>query len=626
MRGTLPVAGSILILSPWWVAAAAADESTAEDEDEISTIVVEGRRIANEEPANLFTTIATALRYDPEVDLQSRGYAESQADVSVRGGVFENTGVSVGAVTIFDPQTGHYTAAVPIDPGVLSRPQLKTDLAHALGGFNATLATLAYAWRPLDRQREVALGAGTDALRFGSVAFAETRGDAAGNVRGIEARYATSEGDGSREYGDHDFERALIRVQSRRARSRTDVAIAYQDSFFGWPGAYTGFASLPETDRTKMTLILANHRVEYARDNREDSYVEFGAFYRDLDDDYDFDRRTTESGVPGSFEHRTRSYGTGVQGQHAASRWTWQYGMQVSGDELVRSTDLTFGNFNSRRYLKATVAPEYRVELDSGFDASFQVGMTLDVSNRDENELSPLAGVSFARSTPSGTDKIGLTYVATSQVPGYTALNSSPTGLFGGNADLGRERAENLTLRYTRLRSEWQASAVAFLRRDDALVDWTYLGGAPFVRQANPVDLDIVGLEALVTRHWAFADVTVGYAYLDKEADYGSSRVDASYYALNYARHRLTASIRYHLGDSLVIHFDNEFRRQADNPLRAGSTDAYIGSLSVDWLSPSVTGLRVALIADNLTNSNFEEFPGTPAARRRASLKVSYSW
>ncbi len=31
-------------------------------------------------------------------------------DVTIRGGVFENTGFKVGAFSVYDPQTGHYLA------------------------------------------------------------------------------------------------------------------------------------------------------------------------------------------------------------------------------------------------------------------------------------------------------------------------------------------------------------------------------------------------------------------------------------------------------------------------------------------------------------------------------------
>ena len=60
--------------------------------------------------------------------------------------------------------------------------------------------------------------------------------------------------------------------------------------------------------------------------------------------------------------------------------------------------------------------------------------------------------------------------------------------------------------------------------------------------------------------------------------------------------------------------------------LRGDHDDAFEASAAVVWRPVLVDGLRFDLVADNLTNSDFQEFPGTPANRRQLSLRVSYSW
>ena len=86
--------------------------------EQLSEVTVRASRVANTQPAGTYASLATNLRFDPQTELQSRGLPEGQADVSVRGGIFENTGFAVGAVTVMDPQTGHYTAGLPIEPRV----------------------------------------------------------------------------------------------------------------------------------------------------------------------------------------------------------------------------------------------------------------------------------------------------------------------------------------------------------------------------------------------------------------------------------------------------------------------------------------------------------------------------
>src|SRR5947209_12035677 len=89
-------------------------------------VTVYSPRVANQSPEGTFAMPVSALRYEPGVDLQARNLAEGQADVTIRGGIFESAGVQVGAVTLLDPQTGHYLAEIPIAPAMLGAPAILT--------------------------------------------------------------------------------------------------------------------------------------------------------------------------------------------------------------------------------------------------------------------------------------------------------------------------------------------------------------------------------------------------------------------------------------------------------------------------------------------------------------------
>jgi outer membrane cobalamin receptor len=198
--------------------------------------------------------------------------------------------------------------------------------------------------------------------------------------------------------------------------------------------------------------------------------------------------------------------------------------------------------------------------------------------------------------------------------------------LFGGNPLLGREKARQLAASVSRETGIWQLQATLFFRQDQDLVDWTYSIAAPFARQANPVDIDVLGTEVVMTWQWDRLDLTAGYTWLDKDENYGSAQVDASFYALNFARHRATLAMRYRLTNELEVRLDNEYRRQEDNPLRAGDSSAYLASLSLVWNGLASDGFSAALVADNLSDSEFQPFPGTPAAGRQLSVRASYNW
>lgn len=599
-----------------------ADEKiSSADDEELPEITVRASRVANTRPAGSYASLATSLRFDPQTELQSRGLPEGQADVTVHGGVFENTGFAVGATTIMDPQTGHYVAGLPIDPEFLSPPALQTGINNALSGFNSNIATVVYSLPVVRDGGDVVFGIGDNNLWYTSLRLASVKTLEGGDDLAIAVSAALSEGDGTLPNGDHNFARYNMRIQHKQDNTQTDVLVSYQDKFYAWPGAYTGFAFLPETDHTKTRLVHANHRRE-----NTNGWFELGAYYRGLEDDYDFDRTTQESGVPGSFEHKTRVYAAGFQGSYHNGMIDWRYGGQLTSDELVHSTDLTEGYFTSRHYAKLGLVPSIDFAQSNGNTLNARIGATVDVSNRDSNVVSPVVGLSMLRTSSTGSSRYAIEYASTSQLPGYTALNSRPTGLFGGNPDLGREQARQLSISISKESWDWMGSATLFYRRDDDLVDWTYYTGRPFSRQANPVDLDVLGLELIFTRQWTSLDITAAYTYLDKDADYGVLDVDASFYALNFARHRATLALRYELTARLELRLDNEYRVQEDNPLRSSRDTAYLASLALAWKPANINGLGFILTADNLGDSDFQFFPGTPAVGRQLSLSAHYRW
>lgn len=609
----------ILVISTQFLsngAALAADDNTAT----LSEIIVTPTRVANTEPAGTFASAITVLRFDPQTEIQSRGMPEGQADITVRGGLFENTGFKLGAATIVDPQTGHYAAELPIDPALLSAPVILTGGDNALAGFNSNVATIAYGIPALRQSAEVNLGVGTDSLLFSSARYADiTRYN--GAQYGLQASGAVSEGEGTLSNGDHEFARYNLQAQRIAGNTQSDLIIAYQDKFFAWPGAYTGFASLPETDATQTTLVLVNHHTTL-----RSGWVQISGFFRQLDDDYDFDRRTKESGAPGAFEHQTRNYGLAVDSEFQFVRLNWELTAQVSHDELISSTDLNTALLDGRHYGSLRLAPSYDFPIAGDQTVTVRFGAVVDTSSQDSNAVSPVFDITLTTPTSSGQRIIKTEFAGTSQVPGYTALNSKPNGLFGGNADLRREKARQLIVTLTQEGRDWFASMAAFHREDENLVDWTYALSSRSARQANAVYMEVNGLELLLRKQWHRLDLSLGYTYLDKDADYGTANVDGSFYALNYARDRATVSLSYQVNETYVLRVDTEYREQLANPLRTSNNYALLSAVSLGWTSPQFDEITADFRIDNLMDDDYQPYPGTPAVGRQISLSVRYAF
>lgn len=586
----------------------------------LPAVTVYSPRVANQAPAGTFAMPVSVLRFEPLVDIYARNLAEAQADVTIRGGIFENTGFTLGAVTVFDPQTGHYLAEIPIAPAMLAAPEIVTGANLALSAANATSGAVAYAWRPIRT-------AGAASLAFGSYDLrqAEVYQGLASGVRigarqlAADVAVAHSESDGSIAYGDQRFERAGLRLQLAGAGAQTDVFAGYQAKFFGWPNLYTPFNS-NETENLQTVLVAVNHRADLGAGD----FFEAGASYRRNKDDYAFNRFAAVGAVH-PFQHTTWVKGVAASGRRTVGDLALGFRAEVLADEL-RSTSLTFGKFYSRTLTKLGLVPERTWNSADGSRTTIKAGATFDDTNRESGTFSPV--LQLAREFPSGPlRRIYASYTKATQTPTYTALNSSAVaGLFRGNPTLGREASRNFELGANGAIGGWSTQAAIFLRRDDALVDWTFRRGVT-ARVANAVDIEVGGIEIVARRSWGAGEVVFGYTALSKDADYRGAAVDASFYALNYARHRLTAAFTLRLGHGFELRLDNVARAQAANILRVTGGDRTITSSGgLTYRPAALRGLELSLRVDNLWDSDFQEVPAVPAARRQVSAGVAHAW
>jgi len=583
---------------------------------ELPKYAVFSAQVANQTPVNTFAMPVSGLRYEPRVDVQVRNLTEGQADVAIRGGVFENTGFKLGALALFDPQTGHYFAEIPIAPAMLRPPTVLTGAANALAGLNAGVGTVAYGWRPIEQRGEASVAVGDYATNRQSLyqgVVAPVGGE--GRALGADVELSRSESDGSVPFGDHNFQRAAGRIQLRGAQSQTDFFAGLQRKFFGWPNLYTPFG-VNETEDLHTQLYIFNHRAWSAPEN----YWQLGAYYRRNYDDYEFNRT-----VPGQFnpyQHTTHVRALSLEGHQAFPAFAVACSAQAMADSL-ESTALTFGRFHTRSYLKLAVVPEIDFETTVGA-LRLRAGASYDDTNRDASALSPLLSAVLTRADGA---RIYAEYSESTQVPTYTALNSNPAaGLFRGNPDLGRATSRNLEAGAAFKTGGWTVETAVFHRWDDELTDWTFARGVT-ARTANPVDIGTTGLEIVATRRTPRCDLVLGYTWLDKSADYGRATVDASFYALNFAKHRLTAAVLLRLGAGFEARLDNEYRVQEKNLLRVtGGNEAYLSAFGLYYLPPSVRGLELSVLVDNLWASDFQDVPAVPAARRQFSVGAAYHW
>ncbi len=579
---------------------------------------------AIDSPSAGFATPVTSLRFMPSVDVQSRGFAETQSDVVIRGGIFENTGFKIGAINLMDPQTGHYGAELPIDPLMLSTPRVLTGTSNAMSGFNASVGTVSYSWLPITTGGVAETGLGSDSLFFGRfiTGYLTDKPVFMGRNMGIQVSSAYSEGNGTIDFTDNQFQRYGVRLQLSDKNSQTDIYAGYQKKEYSWPGMYTSNPTYKEAEEYEVAMLMLNHTQRYG----DDSHWSIGAYARKLRDDYEL-----QQSIPGyyrPYQHKTHISGLALEGQH-------QFGNEIVLDwraeayaDKIESTELTYAGFMSRSYWKGSALLGKQFAAASG-DLLLQAGVNYSDSNRDEDGTGPMARATYNIHAGRGFISTYAEYSRATQLGGYTALGSNPgPGSFAGDSELGREIADNYELGIQWTCCNFTFGGDIFYREHEDLTDWTYDSTQPRkLRQASEMDLEVRGFETFI--NWSLEkklSISLAYTYLDEDPTYATDNVDASFYAMNYPTDRFTGSVVWTIIEGLEFRTDADIRHQEKNALRTSGNNAELFSASLAWETPWVKGMTLAVIMDNISDCDFQEFPGVPANGRQAAFRVSYTW
>ncbi|MEX0326728.1 MAG: hypothetical protein AB3N33_11640 [Puniceicoccaceae bacterium] len=562
--------------------------------------------------------LSDRMAREVRVDLQTRGGNRYQTDISIRGGIFEGTGLTVGGLALFDPQTGHYFSEIPLDPAFFGGAYLLTGTRNGLQGFNSTVGSIDWQWAAIEESGSAYGRIGTDSYFGGGLRQGGKLGQAT-----YEVALTHETGDGSIPFGDFDLTRISGRLELGLGGGTLRLFGGYLDKFYGWPEMYIGGAFAPasfnETD--DYSVYLLGWQWESTA-SEQGSRHRIGGYWREVDDDYEFNRNSPNA----FFEHKTEVYSLQGDGTIALEQLDLLYRWVFVEDTIIRSTSLVHGDFSKRNYGKAAVLARRTWEAGA-VDWSLHGGMAMDTSSEDSTIGLPQVGVSASGISDNTSWKAYLEYSQTSQVPGYTVLNSrSSGGLFRGDSTLGRELADTIEAGVSFQKDALSGKLVLFHRDDSNLVDWVYAEESSSARQAAAVDIEVTGVEGWLRWEADSTALEIGYAWLGKDEDYGDSEVDASFYALNYARHRLLASLEQQVGDSIILRLEGEYRDHPDNSLRTSDDTAFLLHMEAAWQDAFADGWDLVLRGNNLTEEDFQMLPGTPGPGREVYLTLRCGW
>lgn len=548
-------------------------------------------------------TLEAALRLAPSVDIRERGGKGTQADISVRGGSFDQTMVLLNGIDFSDARTGHQSHSLPVDLDCIS----SVELVDGLPGVGAYAGAVNIRTAPL---RPSYLRFAGEGGQHG-YAYANLSGAVTANRFSLLAAGSLRRSDGYRHNTDFTTCNAFIRATCATRRAGFfDLQAGYQDRAFGSNGFYAAY-NPDQWEHTSTALASVRWLGTAGR-------FAFGtsASYRRNADRYDWTRGTAMN------RHLTDNVG--------ARLWTdcsWAGGISSLGGDYgynhLFSTNLgepldrphsRYTHADARHtgnvWLRHTVR-RGRFDLAGSAGASFtpygsSALWSLAAGYAPAASLRLEAGVSQSMRLPTFTD---LYYTAPAQV---------------SNPDLSPEHAVTYRLEADYRKGCWSASARTYYRSGRDIIDWVWrpeMGGDGKGRwhSEQTSRLDTYGFElagGYAVDDGALRRVTLSYACISADRNGVIAKS-----AMDFMRHKAVLSVETHFLRrlSLVLTgslFDRNGRY--NHYPKAGDASVsevrdYAPCFLLDGRLQWQKGIcRIHLDATNLTDTRYCDLGGIP--------------
>lgn len=492
-------------------------------------------------------SIQELLEYALSVDVRQRGVHGVQADVSVRGGSFDQTLILLNGINITDPQTGHHALNLPVSLKNIQRVEILEGPSARVFGPNAFSGAInIITGSGNESNLKIDLSAGQHQLTDANI----SAGISHGKWQHFGAFNRISS-DGYIENTDFKVWNGFYQGKFSTKPGNLDVQVGRTNKAFGANSFYT--ATYPnQFEETKTTFASVKF------DSETKIHLTPSIYWRRHQDRFELFRNNPASWYKGHNYHLTDVFGSNLNAWLATRLGKTAFGAEIRsenvwsnvlGNQLDEPVEVPGedGQFFTKSYSRTTISYflEHSVYLkrltisagamtnwisDLGFGWNIYPG--IDASMALSEKWKIYSSVSSSLRMPTFTD----------------LFYSGPTNL--GNPNLKPEKATNFEGGIKFSSSGLSGHVGTYYRKGKDLIDWVREKDTDKWQTQNLTSINTTGVEfsatifpeKLLSRSFPLSKIGVNYAHttLNKtEADF------LSYYVLDNLKHKLDIEINH---------------------------------------------------------------------------------
>ncbi|MDR2955200.1 MAG: TonB-dependent receptor [Prevotella sp.] len=500
-------------------------------------------------------SIQDLLVYVANVDIIQRGGRGVLADISIRGGSFDQSAVLLNGVNLSNSHTGHYSFDIPINLSDIER----IEIIHGPAGLIYGSSAFSGGVNIITKKR-------TDYKLYASVESGmhkqkgmETRGVAKlGNtINSLSVGYNSS--DGYIANSDYDIYNILWQTRLRiKEISKLDLQLGYNDKQYG---ANTFYSPKYPNQYERTSTYMGSLKGEFGSTLKVIPIIYWNRHH----DQYDLIKDTNT----GRNYHRNDTYGANL-----IFSYTSVLGITSLGGEL-RKEDIMSSNIGKemaephRKYTKyddrtnTSISLEHTVSLDK---VVLSAGVLMNHNTLIDGVYKFYPSVSAAY-RPTAKLNISSSWSKSTRMPTFTDLYyKAPTHI--GRNDLKPERSEALDLSFKYNESFFSAYLTGFLQWGRNVIDWVKEHEEDEAYTSwNMSKIDTKGIEMginfrlgnLVPLLGENSYLALDYARMYQDGDTGGM---ISMYSLNYLRDKFTVKFNHQIYKGLSAGWYFRFQKR----------------------------------------------------------------
>ena len=499
-------------------------------------------------------SIQDLLEYVAGIDIRQRGAEGVQADISIRGGTFDQILILLNGINITDPQTGHHNLNLPVSLSQIERIEVLKGPAARVYGPNSFSGAINIITRsPQSKSAFAQISTGS---------FGYFNSDLSGSFftgkfgHSLSANHKQS--DGYITNTDFKSSNLFYTGELKTGAGKLVLQGGLSDKRFGANSFYTPV--YPNQFEKTQTILGSARYVSVSKVNFTPS-----VYWRRHSDVFMLFRNESPEWYTNHNYHLTDVWGTDINTWFVWTGGKTSFGTglrsesilsNVLGEPLIEEIEIKGENAaytHSKNRLIGSVYAEHAFFLEN---LTMNAGLMANVISNSQQGVNFFPGIDFSYQFQNNFKIIG-SWNTSLRMPTFTDLYySGPTNT--GNPDLKPERSSAFEGGFKLNTAHVKGHLVAYHRLGKNLIDWIKLTAEDEVWQSMNhteirsagIDFQIVYLPGNEMNFWVPEKIEAGYLF--NHQNKGDSPY-ISYYVLDNLRHKLSGSFTFQLPHNLAL-------------------------------------------------------------------------